>query len=175
MGGTGWTDDDGLASFCEVMYPRLVGALVLRIGDRDAAEDLAQEALCRVCERWSQVRAMDRPEGWVFTVAFNLSRSWWRRSAVALRARARMAHELPSEAATDDLTTHAWVRDAVAALPARQRDVIVLRYFAGLSVAETATAMRCAEGTVKSLTSKASAGLRLRLTDPEDHVAVTRS
>ena len=70
-----------VGDFCREMHPRLVGALALHCGDRDVAEELAQETLARVWERWSSVRSMDSPEAWTFRVAFNLSNSRFRRNA----------------------------------------------------------------------------------------------
>ncbi|HUG85156.1 MAG TPA: sigma-70 family RNA polymerase sigma factor, partial [Euzebya sp.] len=152
-------EDSALVAFCTDLHPRLLGALVLSTGDPEAAEDLAQEALCRVVERWPSVRGMDSPEGWAFRVAFNLSHSWWRRSASASRAVLRLRAQAPSGVLEPDLTTCDWVRAAVTALPPRQRQVIALRYYADLSVSQTADVMGCAEGTVKSLTSKATTTL----------------
>jgi RNA polymerase sigma factor (sigma-70 family) len=60
----------------------------------------------------------------------------------------------------DDTASALAVRHAVAQLPVRQRSALVLRYFADLSVAETADAMRCPEGTVKTLTRQAILALR---------------
>jgi RNA polymerase sigma factor (sigma-70 family) len=62
------------------------------------------------------------------------------------------------------------VRSAVAALPPRQRAALVLRYYGGLSLAETAETLGCAEGTVKSLTHKAIAALRTTfdIREPEE-------
>lgn len=73
-------------------------------------------------------------------------------------------------AGSDDAADVVAIRTAVAALPRRQRTALTLRYFAGLSVTETAADMRCAEGTVKSLCSQAIAGLRLEFLDPVDPV-----
>jgi RNA polymerase sigma-70 factor (sigma-E family) len=153
-----------VAAFCAELHPRLVGALSLRTGSRALAEELAQETFVRVWERWSTVRAMDSPEAWAFRVALNLASSRFRRLGAERRARARLEAR-PVEHA--DLDTggpeRELVRDAIAALPPRQRTVVILRYFSDLSVAETAQAMGCAEGTVKSLTSKAVDALRATL------------
>lgn len=141
------------------MHPRLVGALALHCGDRDLAHELAQETLARVWERWSSVRAMDAPEAWAFRVAFNLAASRYRRAAAERRARARLG--APDDHAPDHADALA-VRQAVAALPSRQRAALVLRYFADLPVDRTAEVLGCAPGTVKSLTSQAIATLRDR-------------
>ena len=66
-------------AWCATIRPRLVGALSLYTGDPQVAEDVAQEALARVWDRWERVRTMRSPEAWTFTVAFNLAHSWFRR------------------------------------------------------------------------------------------------
>ncbi|WP_370325323.1 RNA polymerase sigma factor [Euzebya sp.] len=139
----------------------LVAAVTLYVGDRGVAEELAQEAMARALVDWSRVRARDRPEAWVYRVAFNLARSRWRRRGAERRAYAR--HGATGDASVDhgpQTTTAVVVREAVAALPPRYRQVVACRYLADLSVADTAVAMGCAEGTVKSLTYKALATLR---------------
>jgi RNA polymerase sigma-70 factor (sigma-E family) len=157
-------------TFCRALHPRLVGALALRTGSRALAEELAQETFVRVWERWPTVRAATSPEAWAFRVALNLTSSRFRRLGAERRARARLEARPVDHAALDTGgPERAMVRDAVAALPPRQRTAVVLRYFSGLSVAETATAMGCAEGTVKSLTAKAVDALRRSLhTDLEE-------
>ena len=98
-----------------------------------------------------------RPESWAFRTAFNLANSRWRRGRIERRAHAQLAANestIPTDVA--DLQ----IRRAVAGLPARQREVVVLRFFLDQSVADTAAAMECAEGTVKALTHQAIASLR---------------
>lgn len=152
---------DDLDAFCRAAYPELVGALTLYCGTRDVAEDLAQDALLRVCAAWERVAAMANPKGWLFAAGFNLARTRSRRLLRQWRAYARTG-------ATDDFaatgeadpTDAIAVRRAVAGLPERQRRALVLRYYADLSVEDTAAAMGCATGTVKALTAQAIAGLR---------------
>jgi RNA polymerase sigma-70 factor (ECF subfamily) len=156
-------------SFCRALYPRLVGALSLSCANRDDAEELAQETLSRVLEHWEHVQQLDDPEAWACRTGFNLTNSWWRRRAVARRVeerlRRRRATDAPSPDTTDDRLD---LRRAVAALPRRQREVIVLRFFLDSSVAVTAARMNCAEGTVKALTHQAIDTLRhAGLTDLE--------
>jgi RNA polymerase sigma-70 factor (ECF subfamily) len=153
-------EDPALVDFCREIHPRLVGALTLYCGSRAVAEELTQEALVRVWNRWDTVRHLDAPRGWTHAVAFNLARSWFRRRAAEHRANAR-AGAAPA-AAPEGLDPGEVValRQAVAALPERQRAVLALRFWSGLSVRETATALQCPEGTVKSLTSRAVDALR---------------
>ena len=147
------------AVFCADLHRRLLGSMVLFCGDRMLAEEITQEALARALERWRYVGAMASPEAWTYRVAFNLGRSWFRRLGSERRANERIARG-EVVAPLPDAAAAVAVREAVLALPERQRGVIVARYFAGLSIEETAEAMHCAQGTVKSLTHKALQNLR---------------
>ena len=146
-----------LTTFCRTEWPRLVGALSLYTGDSDLAEELAQEAIAKTCRHWRKVRAMDAPAAWVHTVARNLAHSHFRRSRAGKRAYERVGARVAHLDATDDVVA---MRSAVAALPERERDAIVLRFYAGCSVRETAHALSCPEGTVKTLTHRAIERLR---------------
>lgn len=143
--------------FCRHVYSRLVGALTLQSGDRATAEELAQESLTRLWLRRNHVSQLKSPEAWVFRVGFNLANSRYRRLLIERRANRRAR---PVDAVVEDGADSLAVRTAVLALPKRQRSALVLRYFADLSVKETAMAMDCAPGTVKALTSQAIARLR---------------
>jgi RNA polymerase sigma factor (sigma-70 family) len=158
------------AALCHDVAPVLRRALMVQVRDRELAEDLAQEALLRVAERWDHVGAMDRPDLYAVRVATNLATSWWRRRAVHRRAAPRLAASARDDAVWLD-PDGAWsvsVRAAVAALPARQREVVALRFAADLAVADVAAVMGCAEGTVKALTHQALARLRTALGSDDD-------
>lgn len=148
-------------AFVDDVRGRLVGALVLDLGDRWVAEEVAQEALTKAVLHWGRVSRMASPEGWVFRVAFNTARSRFRRRAAERRAYAKVGRPDDVMAGPEqDVPEAVMLRQAVEALPARQRQVVAARFYADLSVADTAVVMGCAEGTVKSLTSKAVASLR---------------
>lgn len=147
-----------LAEFCGVEHPRLVGLLSLYCGERDLAEELAQEAIARVCGQWNSVRRKDSPSAWVHRVALNLANSHFRRRAVARLVAARIAGERARE--VEDQIAAMAVRSAVAALPRREREALVLRFFADFTVAEVAAVMACPEGTVKTLTRRGIERLR---------------
>src|SRR5688500_5465062 len=144
--------------FCRRVHLRLVGALAYHCGDRSLAEDLAQETLARACRDWAKVREAPSPEAWTYRVAFNLASSWFRRVRVAGRP-----HALRPSQADGDLDAALAVRAAVTALPRRQREAIILRYFGDLSVADASAAMGCAAGTVRALTAQALDSLRAAL------------
>jgi len=163
--------DEGPEALCDAIRDRLVGALALATGSRPVAEELAQEALVRAWQRWSQVSRMDSPEAWTFRVAFNLAGSWRRRAAAERRAHRRrgpeaVRHDDPDAAEVES------VRRAVAGLPDRQRAVVVARFYLGHDVAGTAALLGCAEGTVKAATAHALANLRRTglETDPIEEV-----
>lgn len=144
--------------FCRGVRPRLVGVLSLYCGDVQVAEDVAQDALAKVWARWGHVSGLASPEGWAFRVAFNQANSWFRSSR---RSRARERRSVTSSVSrSSDVAEAVAVREAVSSLPRRQAQVLVLRFFEDLSVAETARLMGCAQGTVKALTSKAVQRLR---------------
>lgn len=151
---------EDIEAFCRRVSPRLVGSLALQCESLSVAEELAQEALARAWERWDAVSAMASPEGWVFRVAFNLASSERRRRGAERRARTRLGD--PGGTVIDSAEAVA-LRETLRSLPARQRSAIVLRYYAGLSVTESAEVLACAEGTVKSLTSQALQRLRREL------------
>ena len=139
-------------------YARLVAAVGLITGSRPAAEDAVQEALVRAWERTTKGEAIDSLGAWVATVALNVSRSGVRRKVAERRARHRLGPPpllVPERSHGDTVD----VERAVAALPRRQREVVVLRYLLDLNTAEAASTLRISEGTVKSELSRARAAL----------------
>jgi RNA polymerase sigma factor (sigma-70 family) len=169
-------DDRALAEFCRAEWPRLVGSLSLDVGSRELAEDLAQETLAKVCTHWRRVRKADSPSAWAHRVAFNLAKSHGRRQGRWARVQPLLAAR-PLGAVDLDRASALAVRDALATLPTPQRQALILRYFADLSVRDTAAAMRCPENTVKTHTRRALEALRLsgllddeiELADEPDH------
>lgn len=162
-------EDSELAAFCRDARPQLVGVLSLQVGSAAVAEELAQEALVRVWERWPRVRELDAPQGWVHRVGLNLARSWWRRRLAEQRAYRRHGAGGEPVAEGGDVG----VRQAVAGLPRRQREALVLTVVAGYSTAETGEVMGCAPGTVKALCAQARQRLRADVTDADCDVRRT--
>lgn len=138
---------------------RLLRVAFLLTGDHTEAEDLLQAALVRLLGRWSQIS--ERPGAYALKVLVNLSRDRHRRLG-------RRPHEVPQDHAlelTADGEVERFVeRDAVTQmvrfLPRRQREVVALRFFLDLSVADTASALRCSEGAVKGYTARALESMR---------------
>jgi RNA polymerase sigma factor (sigma-70 family) len=168
--------DSPEAWLCTQLEPRLIGALTLYCGDRLVAEELAQETLVRLLDRWGQVQHMSNPAAWAHRVAINLANSRFRRLRAERRARQRLEGHAVREQASDthgiDMAAHIAVREAVSHLPKRQRTALVLRYYADLPVSEVAVVMQCSPGTVKSLTHHAIGALRhAGLVDPDEEVS----
>ncbi|MFJ9694718.1 SigE family RNA polymerase sigma factor [Kitasatospora sp. NPDC101183] len=142
--------------------PRLIRVAWLLTGDPHLAEDLLQTVLAKVWPKWHRL-ADNHPEAYVRKALVNTHASWWRR-----RWRGELPHgELPERAAGGDPFAAVDLEQSLAAavrrLPARQRAVVVLRYFEDLSVEEVAVTLGCSTGTVKSQASRALRTLQSRL------------
>lgn len=157
---------DELTAFCHAEFARLTGILGLYLGDRAVAEELAQETLVRVARHWKRVSRLQSPTGWSYRVAINLATSHLRRRQAARRARTRLGHDREVEHHDADVADRLAVREAVLALPERQRAALILRWYADLSVADAAAAMGVSADAVRSLTKRALAALRDELREP---------
>jgi RNA polymerase sigma-70 factor (sigma-E family) len=147
---------------------RYAGALT---GDRATAEDVVQEALIRAHARWRRIDGLERPEAYVRKMIANEFLSWRRRFA---RVEPRAEVAAPPGDAPDDATAYGEreaLRAELATLPRRQRAVLALRYYSGLTDNEIAAELGCSVGTVRGYASRALATLRVsaieRLSDPE--------
>lgn len=126
-------------------------------GDWAIAEDLCQEAFAAAHARW---RTLHSPGNWVRRVVANRSASRWRRLGREARALTKLAaRPEPVELTHDD--HEFW--QAVRALPARQAQVVALRYLDDLSIAQIAELLEISEGTVKSSLSHARRNLAAAL------------
>ncbi len=130
----------------------------LVLGDRHAAEDAVQDAFCGLYRAWDRLPDHDKVHGYLRVSVLNGCRSALRRTRRTPRV-AAVPHAVSAEA---DALAGEEQRAAVAAvrrLPPRQREALVLRYFAGLTEQETAQAMSVSLGTVKSTTARAIAAV----------------
>lgn len=155
--------DEQFTELVHAAWPALYRTAYLLVGHRGDAEDLVQTALAKTYASWGRVREVDAAAGYARTVLVNTATSWFRRRG--WRAE-RPTETLPEHAAPgSDPTDRPALVEALAQLAPRQRAVVVLRYYDDLSVAETARALGCSEGTVKSQTSAGLARLRTLLGD----------
>ena len=144
-------------------YPRLVQALSVA-DDAANAEDAVQEAFVAAHRRWASVAQLDDPVGWVRRVALN-------RLSTARRTRQRRAQILarvrpPDPARLDPLDLD--LLEAIRALPPRQRRSLCLHHLGGYTVAEVASMLGVADGTVKSNLHDARSALRRLMEVPDD-------
>jgi RNA polymerase sigma-70 factor (ECF subfamily) len=128
------------------------------VRQREQAEDLAQEAFSLVLGKWNSVQD---PRGYVYKVATNLVRRAWTRQALDRRRHDQLCEDLASE--SPDAAQVLVLRDALARIPRRHRDVVLLHYYAGFSTAEVALAVGRPQGTVKRHLSEARALLTEQL------------
>ena len=172
---TAQSTDAAAVSFEEFVAARsrdLWRSAWLLTGDAHKAEDLLQTALVKAWRRWSSIARDGAVEGYVRRALVTTYTDWWRRKwtgevpTAELPERARVDHAAHQVELRRDVLT------ALATLTRGQRAVIVLRYFDDLTEAQTAEALGCSVGTVKSQTSRAMATLRksplLRNTDDEE-------
>jgi RNA polymerase sigma-70 factor, ECF subfamily len=156
-------DVESFDRFCRDHHTSIVRTVFLITGDRQEAEDLAQEAFARAFERWKSVATLERPEAWVQRVAANLAVSWWRRAMVRRRAPvARPGLVEPPELPDLEL------RRAILQLSPAQRAAIVLRFYADRSIDDVAEALGKRPGTVRALTAQGVARLRVLLGNEMD-------
>jgi RNA polymerase sigma-70 factor (ECF subfamily) len=162
--GRGGNLEPAIRAFVEADYARLVAGLSLIGGSRAAAEDAVQEALARAWERMDRGERIESLTGWVTVVATNVARSSVRRRLAERRAHARLVRE-PD--AGDMPVDSVDVARALARLPRRQREVVVLHYWMEMTLAETAGVLKVSEGTVKTAITRARRRLAGELGEPE--------
>lgn len=164
-------DDEGQRQFSEYFAARrdtVRRTAYLMCGDWHWADDLAQTAFIRLAAAWDTVRDRQALDAFVRTC---LVRAYLAETRRVWRRRERSFAEPPEPGGQDD--TDASVRRvvftrAMRKLPPRQRVTIVCRFYQGLDVAETAAALGCSPGTVKSQTARGLATLRELLGDALD-------
>lgn len=139
-------------------YLDLVRLARLLIDDRETAEDIVQDVFAAMQTRWRKLPDEAAALRYLRTAVVNRSRSALRRRINRRKNEAGHTDHVvvpPAEAAALARFEHARIQRAVAALPSRQREVIVLRYFQNLSVAEAAEVLKISPGAVKSSASRA--------------------
>lgn len=153
--------DDLLTALYTSHYRALVRLATFLTSDRDSAEEIVQDAYVKVHGSWRGVRELEKGEAYLRTAVVNGCRSRLRRRQVAAKHR---AEPLPDMASAEVGAMASVQREAVlralACLPKRQREAVVLRYYGDLTEAQTAEAMGCSVGSVKSHASRAMTALR---------------
>ena len=149
--------DEQFTAFVNDAWRPLYRTAYLLLGDHGGAEDLVQATLIKTYGAWGRIREHGAAHGYARTVLHNEARSLFRRSDWR---REIASDDLPEAGYESDPAERPAALDALRLLPARQRAVVVLRFYEDLSVEQTAHALGCSPGTVKSQTSHALSKLR---------------
>lgn len=167
-------DNSGFAEFVAARSAALFRAAFLMVGDHQLAEDLVQEALTKTYAAWPRLRDINNADAYTRKAITTTAISWWRRKSW----RNERPHDLVPEPSTgraqpdtEEFAERDWLWSELQALPPRQRAAIVLRYYEDLTEQQTADAMGCSVGTVKSQVFDGLKRLRANLGD--DVVLVT--
>jgi len=165
-------DEDRFREFAVRQAAPLRRCAYLFCGDWHLAEDLMQNTLVKIYRAWPRITRQDATGNYARRV---LLRTWLDEKRRPWR-RAEIGHGDLPEVSDDSIgpataAERSWRRDvvhrALLRVPNRQRAVLVLRYFDELSIIETAAAMGCTEGTVKSQAARGLANLRAAMVDIE--------
>ncbi|MFG3224246.1 SigE family RNA polymerase sigma factor [Kitasatospora sp. NPDC048194] len=149
--------DEEFRAFAGSAWSRLLRTAYLLAGERHGAEDLVQQTLERTYVAWERVRAAHDPNAYVRRILVNEHARKFRRRLTEYLVPAVPERPAPAGADPDD---RAALLTALAALPPRQREAVVLRYWEDLTETQTAAAMGCSVGTVKSQAARGLAKLR---------------
>ena len=162
-------EEAAFEQFAERVMPRLLRTAWLLTGDPTRAEDVVQESLVRLFGVWSRVRH-DEPEAYCHRILRNLVVSTWRKDRRLVLVE-DVRDDVDGRRATDDAGTRLDLVRALQGLPAREREVVVLRHYADLSERAVAELLGVSVGTVKSSSSRGLERLRSLISDKgEAHV-----
>lgn len=143
-------DAAAFAEFAAARSTALFRAAYLMVGDHALAEDLLQEALTKTYVAWPRIRDINKAEAYTRKAITTTAISWWRRKSWHTEKPRGDVPERGQASRDDDIAERDWVWQELQNLPPRQRAAIVLRYYEDLTEAQTADALSCSIGTVKS-------------------------
>ena len=162
------TADTEFGDFMRGRWPAMVRLAYALTGDAGHAEDVAQAAFARAYASWGRVSRAGDPDAYVRRILINENRKRFRKNRVPEDLHGDLSVTLAGNAAAGEQhgpEERQALLDALNTLGPRQRAVVVLRYWLDLSEAETAAALNCSVGTVKSQASRALATLRRDASD----------
>jgi RNA polymerase sigma-70 factor (sigma-E family) len=147
-------------SFAGTRARRLHQVAYLLCGDWHLANDVVQETLAKAFRHWRRIQRADNPDAYVRRMLINEVHRHWRRRRDVTASAEVLDWRAPGPDPSDAVIRRADLLRALQRLPERQRATVVLRYLEGMSERETAKALGCSEGTVKSQAFRALAALR---------------
>jgi RNA polymerase sigma-70 factor (sigma-E family) len=147
--------------YARLRLDSLLRFAVVLTGDRNVAEDIVQDVLLKARSRWQRIAEVELPEAYVRRMVVNefvsYRRRWWR--LIPWPTMPEPGASVPDHAAS--VVDRQVLRDLLADLPSRQRAVLVLRYYEGLSDHEIAHLIGCRTVTVRGYAARALAALRI--------------
>jgi RNA polymerase sigma factor (sigma-70 family) len=149
--------DGGFVAFFTGHYQEVSKALFLLTGDPGEAEELAQEAMARVCERWDRVRSMESPGGYLYRTALNLHRTGARRRGRTAALRFTDSH--PGADPAQVVEDRSEVLRLLGSLSVPQRQVVVLVEWLGLDSVEAASLLGIKAASVRTRLHRARTAL----------------
>jgi RNA polymerase sigma-70 factor (sigma-E family) len=152
--------DAAFTEFAAASRARLRSTAYLLCGDWDRASDHVQEGLVRVYVAWPRLHRQGAELAYARKAVVSAFLDASRKRSSTERPTAEPGDRASEHDVASAVADQAALMAALARLPERQRTCVVLRYFEELDVRETAAALRCSEGTVKSQTSRALSALR---------------
>jgi len=155
--------DEAFEAFFMAEHGAVLRTVTLILGDRQAAEDVTQEAFYRLLVHWRKVSQYERPGAWLRRVAI--------RAAMRSRAQSQRSQPDVERAPGEDMAGRIDVREALRHLTPAQRSAVVLFYYEDHPVNEVASLMSCSEGTVKTHLHRARERLAPMLGEEFDDVA----
>ena len=155
-------DETGFAEFFAASWDPCWRAVAASTGDMPGAEEQVAEAFARAWVSWRKVSRHPAPRAWVVRTALNSGASRWRRRGRELPL---VDHDVAVLASAGGDGLDGELLAAVRRLPARQREVIVLRVILDLDIETTAKQLAIAPGTVRAHLSRAVSALRNELSD----------
>jgi RNA polymerase sigma-70 factor (sigma-E family) len=161
---TGWSAERAVIELYSMHYMSLVRLAAMLVRDTPTAEEVVQDAFIAMHDGWDRLRDVEKALAYMRQAVVNRSRSVLRHRMVVEKNQQKPPPDMPSaEHGALTLLERSAVVAALRDLPERQREAIVLRYYADLSEAEIAAAMKISRGAVKSHTSRGMAALRVAL------------
>lgn len=161
--------------FYEANYGPVVAMIAAVLGDRDQAEDVAQEAFARALVRWSQISGYELPEAWVRRVALRIAIDFGRRLRRAFKVSVKLAAlRQAAEPGPGDSLAFSALGSALRRLPLREREVVALYYLCDLPVEAIARDCGLPLGTVKSRLAAGRRHLEAELTQRPEAVPDAR-
>ncbi|MFJ3922723.1 SigE family RNA polymerase sigma factor [Streptomyces sp. NPDC090022] len=158
------TTVDHLTATYQAHYRSLLGLAALLLDDTASCEDVVQEAFIRVHSARNRVRDREKTLAYLRQTVVNLSRSALRRRIIGLKLLSKPMPDMASaeEGAYDQLERDDLIK-AMKSLQRRQREVLVLRYFADMTEAQVAETLGISLGSVKAYGSRGIAALRVAM------------